>query len=231
VNKSLSESSTILTIINVVKQKNKKNYEIIFDNDQTISLHEDMIVKYHLHKDKKLDPSELSEIIKSTKNYNLYLIALNYLSKRPYSIKELRNKLKSKALDTQDIAEVIEKLNHVNYLDDEQYAKLWIEQHSQHGIHRIRFDLKQKGIEESIIKQALSQITHEDMIQAALNISKKKWQQIQGTNHQKKMKLFYFLSRKGYDMQTIQHIFDLMPINDKTLNNYELFHQDQVFDE
>ena len=71
------------------KKIGKSKYKIYFDNEE-ITLYEDVILKYDLLLKKKIDLDLLEEVLESNKYYELYNMALNYVSIKMRSEKEIR---------------------------------------------------------------------------------------------------------------------------------------------
>lgn len=88
-----------------------------------------------------------------------YQQALRFLSYRPRSEMEIRSKLVEKGTDEEAIGKVIGRLKNAQLLGDEQFANTWVENRSNFRprSHRmLHYELKQKGVEDGIIEQALS---------------------------------------------------------------------------
>lgn len=129
--------------------------------------------------------------------------ALKFLSFRNRSIREVRDYLvKKKFLDT-DIDSAIDDLTELNFLDDEKFAKEWVEirTHAKpSGPIKLKFELRQKGIAEEIIKK-VTKLDYSSIIKAiALRYPNKDRQKLAG-----------FLARRGFTWDQIQPILDLKP--------------------
>jgi regulatory protein len=85
--------------------------------------------------------------------------ALNLLSYRARSTKELEEKLQAKGFDSYEIKQTVLWLTDAGYLNDEVFAR---ERASSRlrtrnwGTVKIAFDLKTKGISPEIVKKVLS---------------------------------------------------------------------------
>lgn len=80
---------------------------------------------------------------------------LRKLSKRDYTEKELRDFLFSQG--NSDDLSILDELKKYNYLNDKRFAenKIRNRKGSFHGIEFITSELKEKGISEEIIKEAI----------------------------------------------------------------------------
>ena len=88
----------------------------------------------------------------------LYNRALRFLSYRPRSEQEvIKNLLKKKAPED-IISKIISKLKENNFINDEEFVKWWAEQRIElkpRSLRLIKIELRQKGISEEIITQAI----------------------------------------------------------------------------
>ena len=92
-------------------KKNKDNtYMVIFDNDLSLKLYDDVIVKYNLLANKILDDKLLSEITE----YNDYLLgyykSIKYIMKKLRSEKEVRTFLEKMDIKKSDIDKLITRI-------------------------------------------------------------------------------------------------------------------------
>lgn len=145
-----------------------------------------------------------------------YNKALKFLSYRPRSEKEVRdNLLKKKATDTTaDL--IITKLKEQRFLDDKEFTKWWIEQRTlikPTGLRVIKMELKQKGIDRELVDEILqnSEDLVHDELEMARKLVEKKIDKLRNLDRQKiYQKLGGFLSRRGFDYDTIKKAIDEM---------------------
>ncbi|TOE58299.1 recombination regulator RecX, partial [Vibrio parahaemolyticus] len=85
--------------------------------------------------------------------------AIQLLSRRDHGLYELHQKLAMKGYEEADIEAAINFCLEHNYLDDLRYAKSQVRQHvyKGHGERRIRQELNQKRVAESVIEQAMAE--------------------------------------------------------------------------
>ena len=97
----------------------------------------------------------------------LYARSLRYLSYRPRSVHEVKTSLpkaaKSKSLaheniDNAMIESVLARLQEQKFLDDNEFAKWWIDQRNRvkpTGERLLKMELKQKGIDAEIVDEQI----------------------------------------------------------------------------
>jgi regulatory protein len=212
----LQEQSTEIIIVKIEKNKQKRRYHVHLSNDHSFSIHEDLLVKYQLSKNLVIDLPFIEEIIHSDEQHRAYLKAILLLGIRTYTVKEISDKLKQKGFESSTILKTIDKLQQLNYLNDEEYAQQWAEQQvrKHQGSHRIRYDLKQKGLSPLLIQEVLQRSSPEIELQAAIEIGHKKWKTFEGSSYQKKAKLMAFLHRRGYTKEIIETSLKTIPLVD-----------------
>lgn len=139
--------------------------------------------------------------------------ALTLLSRRRYSTKELDERLKKKGV--QDTANIIQRLKEWKYLDDEDFARSFIATRnrlSPRGPYLLRFELKAKGIPESIIESALSELLTSEQDLALEVLRKKLPALVRYPLKKKREKAFSFLQRRGFRQDTVYEVLQqLLP--------------------
>jgi regulatory protein len=91
---------------------------------------------------------------------DLYLAAINSLARRAYSVYEMRTYLERRAEDKEAVKGVLDRLKHLNYLDDARYARQFVRLHTElrkQGAFRIARDLRARGVADRHIEAALAE--------------------------------------------------------------------------
>ncbi len=144
----------------IVKYKKNKNgmYQVFFDNDNNVDLHEEIILKYQLLIKKEASNEMLEEMLEENKKYIAYDLAIKYIAKKMRTKKEIVEYLKKYNIDTNTIDEVNKLLSNNGYLDDSIYCSAFINDRillSNDGPFKIKDKLIELGIKEDIIDKAL----------------------------------------------------------------------------
>lgn len=150
-----------------------------------------------------------------------YNKAIRFLSYRPRSEKEVmdnltnrRSRKKVEEVDQGVIEQVINRLKEQRFLNDEEFARWWIEQRMEfkpRSLSLIKRELKQKGITNELIEKAVDGsllMVHSDSEQAKRLVAKKikKYKAI--PKQEIYQKLGRFLAQKGFDWNTIKQSID-----------------------
>jgi regulatory protein len=137
-----------------------------------------------------------------------YTRAIRYLSYRPRSEKEIRDRLERKKFDPQIIDQVIEKLKEDKFLDDHAFAEWWTMQRQDFrgkSKYIISRELAEKGIDRTLSGDALAK-AKDDYLTAKDLFDRKKRLFDRYTGDEYTKKVTGFLQRKGYSWDVIQKI-------------------------
>lgn len=145
-----------------------------------------------------------------------YNRAIWYLSRRPRSEKEIRDKLVEKKAPPEIIEKVIQKLTQQKFLNDFEFTRWWIDQRSKfrpRSLRLLKLELKQKGISNEVLEIVLSDRTSEEIkvndMDSARKLVEKKFPKYKGMERQViYQKLGGFLARRGYSWDTIKAAID-----------------------
>lgn len=149
--------------------------------------------------------------------------AVQLLAQRNHSSTELKQKLSIfylKKLST-DVESSDQSINaHIDaviahclshhWLDDKQYIEQYINMRSRkgYGQNRILMELKQRGLPRSLIQYQLQQ-SEIDWIEVGLIQTQKKFRVSDKKDLQQKIKIFQFLTYRGFQQDEIKQIYSL----------------------
>jgi regulatory protein len=91
---------------------------------------------------------------------DLYTAAINGLSRRAYSVYEMRTYLERRAEDKETVHRILDRLKQQKHLDDERYARQFVRQRAEirkQGAFRIARDLRARGVPDRHIEAALAE--------------------------------------------------------------------------
>ncbi|MEM7284474.1 MAG: regulatory protein RecX [Pseudomonadota bacterium] len=135
--------------------------------------------------------------------------AMDALARREHSVQELERKLESKDLDPRDVRIALTELQADGLLSDERFAEALVSSWSRRGKGplRIRHDLKNKGVSEVLIDQALES-SHTDWYALAREVMAKKFGASSAQDIKERAKRSRFLHYRGFDGEQIRHALE-----------------------
>jgi regulatory protein len=129
-------------------------------------------------------------------------ILLRRLSSAPRTRSELEKDLARRGADPAASQAVLDRFEEVGLIDDAEFAQMWVEsRHRARGLARsvLRQELRERGVEDQLIGQALDQIDAEREEARAREFAGRKARLRAGENPAKAInRLAGQLARKGY---------------------------------
>jgi len=107
--------------------------------------------------------------------------------------------LSEKEVDESIVGDVVVRLQEQGFLDDESFARFWIENREQfrpRGRRALAYELRQKGLSNAAIDSALAALDESELAWAAIRDKVLQWEnldQVAFTN-----KALGYLSRRGF---------------------------------
>lgn len=151
----------------------------------------------------------------------LFTKSLFFLKFRARSEKEIRNYLSSYlqkhkiTLTNQQeiIEEVVKRLKDLKFIDDYDFARLWVESRfltRPKGERVLIFELRQKGIAQEIIDEVIEnesqKYSSNDIIKKIINKADQRYCRL--PKDKRKQKLINYALRKGFDFTQVKAIVD-----------------------
>jgi len=196
-----------------VQLKNKGRVNIFLDGEFAFGL--TRLVAGWLKVGQELDEKKIAELHAEDESEMAYIRALNFLSYRPRSIAEIERNLRKYKVPETIIPAIIERLKEKNFVNDHDFAKMWVENRNTfrpRGKRALRLELRQKGILDEDIQSILDDLVDEEALayQAGIKKAKKlanlEWQDF-------RRKLGAFLARRGFSYSIISPL--LRPLWDE----------------
>lgn len=202
-----------LIITRVERTKSRQaRYRITF-GIHSITVLEDVMIKYRMTQGNMFMKKDLEEIIVADERQRTYAQSLRFLEHKPRTRHELSQKLRQKEFAAPLIEEALDRLERENLVDDDLFAKEWTRQRMEgkrKGKLWIRQELRQKGIANDLIVEALEGISTDAEFETALSAGRKKWNQVKGDVKEKKNKTLPFLMRRGFSMDMVRKVVNCL---------------------
>ncbi len=143
---------------------------------------------------------------------DIFVYAYKLLAHRPYATAEFQKKLNRKfPRQPKEIEEALERLKENHYLDDKEYAQLFIESRLRkkpQSIKLMKWDLRKKGLASDTIEQSLEKEAIDEVEMARLAAQKKLKGLMRFPALKQKEKLYRFLLGRGFSSSIIFQILN-----------------------
>ena len=181
--------------------KNPERANVFVDGKYEFSLDVTQLLDLKLKVGQEITLAQLSEFKKLSEYGKLYQRTLEWVLSRPRSEKEtsdyLYKKIYEKKLDKEYINQIIEKLEKKTYLNDEAFAKWYVENRFvKKGISkkRLSLELAKKGISREIVERVLKDSGRDEKEEILKIIAKKRARYDDD-------KLIQYLGRQGFSYE------------------------------
>jgi len=180
---------------------------VFIDGVFAIGVARDVADAFGLHQDQMLDEALLADLTARNLVHKATTTALNFLAYRPRSEGEIRRKLQQGHYPDATIEQVLTRLRDWHYVDDQDFARRWIENRSAHrprGSRLLAQELKAKGIQPEIMAEALDE-AELDEVSDALALARQRSRQLHDLDPAvRERRLTGFLARRGYGFDVIR---------------------------
>ncbi len=194
--------------------KNNNRVNVMVDGTYRFSLDIFQVSDLGIRIGKEYTEEELLSLESESQFGKLYSRALEYCMMRPHSAKEVRDYLYRKTRDTrtktggikkgvpQEVADrVFDRLVEKSYIDDEKFARYWIENRNlTKGTSRRKLvaELRSKGVEQSLVERLFGDSERNDEDELQKIITKKR------NRYPDDQKFMQYLARQGFSYDDIK---------------------------
>lgn len=196
-----------------VQARNKSRVNVSVDGRYRFSLEIQQVAELGLRIGAEFSDEELIALEEESKFGKVYVRALEYCMVRPRSRRELGDYLYRKTRSkrgkdgqvlpgiTPELAErVRSRLDAKGYLDDERFARFWVENRNVRkgsSMRKLQSELSAKGVESSIIQAVIGESERSDSEEIDKIIVKK------AKRYDDRNKLIAYLARQGFSYDEI----------------------------
>lgn len=137
---------------------------------------------------------------------NIYNKALDIISRREHSSKEVRDKLARKFNSDDLIESAIENLITNNLINDNRFAEMYVLSRKKKGFgpKRIAYELSSKGVKDSLSNEAI--INEGGWLESAQNVFAKKFKEGPSSDFKESMKQKTFMQNRGFSFKEIDSV-------------------------
>jgi len=201
-----------------VQVRNKSRVNVSVDGRYRFSLEIQQLAELGLRVGAEFTEEELTALEEESKFGKVYVRALEYCLTRPRSRRELGDYLYRKTRSKRgkegqilegispELAERVRaRLDEKGYLDDERFARFWVENRNVRkgsSMRKLQSELSAKGVERSIVDSVLVASDRTDTEEIDKIIIKK------AKRYDDRQKLVAYLARQGFSFDAINEGID-----------------------
>lgn len=164
------------TITMIQAQKRAGRYNVYVDGHYAFPVSENVLIDFQLFKGMEIDQALEARLTAADDIAQAYNRALDYLSQQLRTEKEVRTKLAGLEIPPETIDATIDRLQELHLVDDAHYAASYVRtmiRTGDKGPRVITQHLRQKGVPEHPIEEALQLYTVSDRFAVGTVVAKK----------------------------------------------------------
>ncbi len=188
-----------------VHQRDKESVRLFLDDEYVLDL--PLMEAARLSRGQTLTDAEVNRLSDAQRLQRAFDTAVHYLSYRPRSTQEVRRHLVKKEVPDTLAADVLERLRQRGYVDDMEFARYWISNRDRFkpiGERALKYELRQKGIDDEIVDALVAEVDEED---SAYRAAQTRMSRYRGTTRRLfRHKLSAMLRRRGFGEYAIRDV-------------------------
>ncbi|WP_420631554.1 regulatory protein RecX [Candidatus Leptofilum sp.] len=191
------------------QKRNPRRINVFIDGAFAFGLAE--ITAAYLRIGQTLSPGEIDKLQGADQVEKAKELAIRYIEYRPRSIAETRRHLLKKEYPEPVVDQVLERLEAVELLNDAAFARYWVEQRETFRPRSkiaLQQELRQKGIERSLIEKAIAEVDEFAAAKQAVEPKAYRWQTLPEPEFRKKVG--GFLQRRGFGYDIVREITEAL---------------------
>ncbi|WP_420642908.1 regulatory protein RecX [Candidatus Leptofilum sp.] len=191
------------------QKRNPNRINVFIDGAFAFGLAE--ITAAYLRIGQTLSSSEIDKLQGADQVEKAKDVAIRYIEYRPRSMAETRRHLIKKEYPEPVVAQVLERLEAVELLNDAAFARYWVEQRETFKPRSkiaLQQELRQKGIDRSLIDEAIAEVDEFAAARQAAEPKARRWHTL--PEQQFRQKVGGFLQRRGFGYDIVREITDAL---------------------
>ena len=138
-------------------------------------------------------------------------IAVKLLARREHSVQEIRQKLRQREFEDQEIDQTVIELQQGGWLSDERFTEAYIRMRQARGFGpvRIAIELRDRGIDDALVDQYLDPGAAA-WLESLREQYDKKYAGRSIADYNDKAKRIRFLQYRGFTLDAIHDVLDVM---------------------
>lgn len=150
--------------VSALKQTSPERITVVLEDGTEIRSSLSVVVELRLFDGKELDAEQTEELKQLSARSLARDRALEIVSRRPLSCRELRDKLLEKGIDEPSADYCVAWLTEHRFLDDAAYAGMVVRHYAakNYGAGRIRTELSRRGIPRELWEDAMAELPEAD---------------------------------------------------------------------
>lgn len=186
-------------------QKNKKRVNVFVDGEFVSGINFDFVIKNKLKVGQEIDENKLKMIVDESEMASAFDMAASFLSSSAKTKKEVFDKLEKKGFSHSVAERVLQKLEDYGYVDDKNYANLFVRSYPTKSKRGLKNKLLLKGVTADIVEEVLFCVS-DDTEEEKARVFAEKYMKSKEPNEKNLKNLFAGIVRRGFSFSVASKI-------------------------
>lgn len=191
----------------------KKRYAVHLDGVRAFEVSETIASEHHLGTGDEIDAETVSAIQAADSAAQARDIALNYISFRPRSTREVMDHLRRKGIPRPAAQKIADRFTELRLIDDLEFARMFVRDRMRRkrtGTVLLRQELAAKGIPREMADRVLEEnVSDDSLAEAAATLARKRAEHASPAHRrlepaQRRQRLIEYLLRRGFSYDIAQ---------------------------
>jgi regulatory protein len=195
-----------------VQKRNQRRANVFVEGEFALGLA--LIEAAKLSTGQYLSDADIERLRRLDDAERAHAFALNFLSYRPRSEREVRRRLSRKGYAEHAIEDAVGRLLRAGLLDDEAFARYWVDNRTQfkpRGSYALRQELRQKGVSDHIIDEVVHEEDEDENAYRAALKRLARWKRMKPD--ERRRKFTSYMQRRGFGYGSIRQAWDRLVAN------------------
>lgn len=189
--------------------RDPERVSLFIDGDFAFGIPAIEALKRGLKSGVELSESDIQELLAVDEVERAVQGAIVFVSYRPRSEREVRDRLRKRDFSQPAIDQAIEQMRGFGYLDDQAFAEWWVGNRSEHrprGKRLLAGELRSKGVSSDVVGEVIEEAGL-DETSAALELARKRLPSLSKLDRPaQERRLAAFLGRRGFGWDVIKPV-------------------------
>jgi regulatory protein len=189
-----------------VQVRDPERVSLFIDGEFAFGLPAIEVMKRGLKRGDELTQADIEQLLAVDEIERAVTAALTFVSYRPRSEREVRDRLRLRDFSQPAIDQAVERMRGWKYLDDQAFARWWVENRGEHrprGKRLLAGELRTKGVPSEVINEVIEE-AEIDEFPAALEVARKRMGSLSNLDRQaQERRLGSYLARRGYGWDVV----------------------------
>src|SRR5680860_285549 len=168
---SIEGANDVLGTITAIEPQRRQTSRanVFIDGKFSFAARVETLARAHVSDGDMLTCQQRDRVLEADAQAAAFDAAISLLASRPRSEREISDRLRRKSFDAPTIEAVLEKLRESKYLDDDAFARFWVENRTSfrpRGEMALRQELRAKGIDREIVDETIAEAGIDDLAMA-----------------------------------------------------------------